>query len=229
MLDRIIEEAPRFFTYYNGLFLLKGMWATFILSAVGCVVGLVAGFVLAVVRRTKGRILMPVRLMTITFVEFFRRVPVLIVLLLIFFTFNVLKVDLSVFNVAVVAMCLIATAFIAEIIRSGLNSVHHNQWDAAAALNFNMSQTLFYVIVPQAWKVILLPVFIFFIMFIKESALASQLGVVELLYTGKVLNSKGFSAALVYGTILVLYFILSYPLARLGGFLEKRLALPRNH
>ena len=63
---------------------------------------------------------------------------------------------------------------------------------------------------------------------IKDTALASQIGVIELTYAGKVLNNKGFSAALVFGTLLVLYFVISYPLARIGARLEARLAYARH-
>ena len=229
MWQRVVEEAPQFFTYYNLIFLLKALLATFLLSAVGCLVGLLAGFFLAVSRRSSGIALWPLRALTLLFIEAFRRIPFLVTLMLVFFCFQLLNFDISVFSVALISVCLIATAFIAEIVRSGLESVHHNQWDAAATLNFSYLQTLRYVIMPQAWKVILPPVFSFFILFIKDTALASQIGVVELTYAGKVLNNKGFSAALVFGTILVLYFILSYPLARFGTWLENRLATAQRH
>ena len=229
MWQRIVEEAPQFFTYYNLIFLLKALLATFLLSAIGCLVGLLAGFFLAVSRRSSALGLLPLRAFTLLFIEAFRRIPFLVTLMLVFFCFQLLNFDISVFTVALISVCLIATAFIAEIVRSGLESVHHNQWDAAATLNFSYLQTLRYVIVPQAWKVILPPVFSFFILFIKDTALASQIGVVELTYAGKVLNNKGFSAALVFGTILVLYFALSYPLARFGAWLENRLVATRHH
>ena len=228
MWERIVEEAPRFFGYYNLIFLLKAMGVTFALSAGGCVVGLVLGFGVAVVRRADGAWLAPLRWLLTLLVEAFRRIPFLVTLMLVFFGFQVLNLDLSIFSVALVSVCLIATAFIAEIVRSGLDSVHHNQWDTAMAMNFSYLQTLRYVIVPQAWKVILPPVFSFFILFIKDTALASQIGVVELTYAGKVLNNRGFSAALVFGSILVLYFVLSYPLARFGAWLEQRLAATRH-
>ena len=228
MWDRIIEEAPRFFSYYNGVFLLGAMLATFLLSAVGCVIGSVAGFFLAATRRTTSPALMPLRGATVLFVELFRRIPFLVTLMLVFFVFQILKIDVSVFTIALVTVCLIATAFIAEIIRGGFEAIHRNQWDTAAAMNMSLWQTLHHVVLPQAWKIILPPVFSFFILFIKDTALASQIGVVELTYAGKVLNNKGFSAALVFGTILILYFALSYPLARFGTWIEARLATSRN-
>lgn len=228
MIERAINELPRFANYYNALFLLQALLATFLLSAIGCLVGLLVGFLLAVIRHVKPRLLLPVRILVVFYVETFRRVPFLVTLMLVFFGLQALRIDLSTFAVAVISVCLIATAYIAEIIRGGLDSVHHNQWDAAATLNFTTTQTLTYVIVPQAWKVILPPAFSFFILFIKDTALASQIGVVELTYAGTVLNNKGFSALLSFGTILLLYFILSYPLSRFGIWMEARLASPRD-
>ncbi|SET85066.1 amino acid ABC transporter permease [Variovorax sp. OV084] len=228
MLDQILQELPRFFSYYNLLFFAKALGVTFALSAIGCVVGFSLGFLLAAVRldtRPAGR---PLRVASTVFVELFRRIPFLVTLMLVFFIFQGLNADLAMFTVALISVCLIATAFIAEIVRSGLESVHRNQWDAAAAMNFSYLQTLRLVIVPQAWKIILPPVFGFFVLFIKDTALASQIGVVELAFAGKTMNNKGFSATLVYGTVLALYFMLSYPLARFGKHLEKKLAPTRN-
>jgi len=147
--------------------------------------------------------------------------------MLVFFAFQALKFDVSMFTVALFSVCLIATAFITEIVRAGLDSVHRNQWDAATAMNFTYIETLRYIVVPQAWKVMLPPAFSFFVLFIKDTALASQIGVVELTFAGKVLANKGFPAALTFGTVLVLYFLLSWPLARFGRWMEVKLATTR--
>jgi polar amino acid transport system permease protein len=227
MFEQIIDAAPRFFGYYNVLFLLQALAATFLLSLVGCVLGFLFGFLLAVTRQTTGWRLLPLRVLTIVYTEAFRRVPFLVTLMLVFFAFQAVRLESSMFTVALVSVCLIATAFIAEIVRSGLSSVHHNQWDAAATMNFTYLETLRYVVVPQAWKVMLPPAFSFFVLFIKDTALASQIGVVELTFAGKVLANKGFPAALTFGTILVLYFLLSWPLARFGRWMEVKLAPAR--
>lgn len=229
MWQQIVEEAPRFFSYYNMLFFAKALGTTFALSAIGCIVGFSLGFLLASIRMTAHPLLMPLRVVVQCFIELFRRIPFLVTLMLVFFIFQGLSADLSMFSVALITVCLIATAFIAEIVRSGLESVHQNQWDAAATLNFSYWQTLRMVIVPQAWKIILPPVFGFFVLFIKDTALASQIGVIELAFAGKTMSNKGFSATLVYGTVLILYFLLSYPLSRFGKYLETRLAPTRNH
>jgi polar amino acid transport system permease protein len=107
--------------------------------------------------------------------------------------------------------------------------VHPNQWDSAAVANFTLLQTLRLVVIPQAWKVVLPPAFGFFLLFIKDSALASQIGLVELTYAGRALNNRGFAPILSFGSILLLYFALSYPLTLLGRRLEARLAGSRHH
>lgn len=228
MWDGLLQEIPRFFTYYNGIFLLQAAWRTIALSAVGCVVGFAIGFFMAIIRITRERRLLAARVPSIGYVEFFRRVPFLVTLMFMFFTFQILKFQFSVFTVAMITVCLIASGFIAEIVRAGIESVHMTQWDAGEVLNFTLIQKLRLVIVPQAWKVILPPVFSFFISFIKDTALASQIGVVELTYAGKVFNNKGFSAILVFGTILIMYFVISYPLTRFGRWMESRLGVSKH-
>ena len=228
MMAQLIQEAPRFFTYYNLLFLAQAVGTTIALSAIGCLFGLLFGCLFRVVRLTEKPWLAPLRWIALLFTEFFRRVPFLVTLMLIFFVFQLSGANLPLFVVASLSVTLIASAFLAEIIRAGLLSIHRNQWDAATAMNFGLIQTIRFVVLPQAWKMILPPAFGFFVMFIKDTALASQIGVIELTFAGKVLNNKGFSAILVFGTILILYFAVSYPLSRYGHYLEKRLA-PSRH
>ena len=228
MITQLIQEMPRFFTYYNLLFLAQAVGTTIALSAIGCLFGLLFGCLISTVRLTDKAWLAPLRWIALLFTELFRRVPFLVTLMLVFFVFQLSGANLPLFVVASLSVTLIASAFLAEIIRAGLLSIHRNQWDAATAMNFGLLQTIRYVVLPQAWKMILPPAFGFFVMFIKDTALASQIGVIELTFAGKVLNNKGFSAILVFGTILILYFAVSYPLSRFGHYLEKRLA-PSRH
>ena len=221
-------EIAQLFSFYNLLLLVEGFAATFVLSAAGCFTGFLAGFVIAIVRVTHSRTMAPLRALAFTYCFLFRRIPFLVTLMLVFFASQTSKANLSTFAVASLSVCLIASAYLGEIIRSGLESVHKNQWEAAQTLNFSYFESLRFVIVPQAWRVIVPPTFGFFVMFIKDTALASQIGVMELTSAGKVLTNKGFSSWLVYGTVLVLYFVMSYPLSRLGKRLEKKLAATRN-
>ena len=223
-MDRLIQELPSFLSIWNIIFLLKAMGVTFLLSLIGCLVGFGFGTLLAIFRKTKSALLIPLRILIVIYTEIFRRIPFLVSLLLIFYIFQIGKITDSLFIIAIVTVCLIATAFISEIVRSGLESVSQTQWDAAKAMNFSYYETLKEVIFPQAWKVIFPPAFSFFILFIKDTALASQIGVMELTFAGKVLTNKGFSPILVFGTVLILYFILSFPLDRFGKYMERKYA-----
>ena len=228
MLDRLIEEAPRFFNYYNLIFLGQAMLRTLALTIIGCSIGFTCGLVLAAVRHTRSKLLLPLRLMAILYVEIFRRIPFLVILFLVLFGIQALTPTASLFSIAMISVCLISTAFLSEIIRAGLESVPRQQIEAAEALNFGWFRTLAYVVFPQGWKVILPPAVAFMVMFIKDTSLASQMGVVELTFTGKMLVNRGFSPVLGFGAVLVLYFVLSYPLSRMGAYLENRLASPRS-
>jgi polar amino acid transport system permease protein len=228
-MAHLAAQFPRFFTFYNGIFLLEALLRTLGLTAIGCCVGLVFGFAIAVLRRTRTLVLVPIRVLFILFVELFRRIPFLVTLLLAFYASQVLGFELPLLAIASISVCLIATAYISEIVRAGLDSVHPNQWDSAAVCNFSLAQTLWLVVVPQAWRVILPPAFAFFLLFLKDSALASQIGVVELTYAGKVLNNRGFAPTLSFGTILLLYFVLSYPLTRIGQRMEASLSRSPHH
>ncbi len=228
MLASLLEEVPRFFTYYNLVLLLEGLAATFVLSVAGVAGGSVVGGSLALARIGTARTLLPVRLAAVAYVEALRRIPFLVTLMLVFFGFRFLRLDLDAFVVSAVAVVLIASAYLSEIVRAGIESVHRNQWDAAASMNLTRAQTLRHIVLPQAWRVIVPPTFAYFLVLIKDTALASQLSVLELTYAGKLLRTRGFSGGLVYGTVLALYFLLSYPLARGGERLEKRLAAARH-
>ncbi len=228
MLEHILAQAPRFFTHYTLVFLLQAMGRTLALTLLGCGFGFAFGLGVAALRLTRAVWLLPARGLAILFVEVFRRIPFLVILFIVVFAVQVVNNDVSLFTIALVAICLVSTAFMSEIIRAGLESVPKQQVEAAEVLNFGFWRTLLTVQLPQAWRVILPPGFAYIVMFIKDTSLASQMGVVELTFTGKVLMNRGFSPFLVYGAILLCYFILSYPLSRLGSYLEVRLASPRS-
>ncbi|MBV9782336.1 MAG: amino acid ABC transporter permease [Acidisphaera sp.] len=226
---RALQQLHEFATSYNLLLLLEGGARTLVLSAAGCVCGFVLGFALAVLRHTAAGWLLPARILGVVYVEMFRRIPFLVTLFLVFYAFQALGLDVPVFWVAVASTCVIGTAYLSEVVRAGFAAVPRAEWDAAATMNFSLLQTLRFVVVPQAWRVVVPPAFAFFLSFIKDSALASQIGVVELTFVGKIFNNRGLMPAIAFGSVLIAYFVISYPLARLGARLEGRLALSRAH
>lgn len=228
MWQRILAETPEFFSVYNMLFLLEAAGRTLGMTLIGCSIGFVVGLALAAVRGSASALLAPFRTLAILYVETFRRIPFLVILFIVLYAIQPVFPDASLTLIATVAICLLSTAYLSEIIRAGLESVPRQQLESAAVLNFGPLRTLFSVVLPQAWRVILPPAVAFAVMFIKDTALASHMGVVELTFAGKIFVERGFSPALGFGAILILYFALSWPLSRLGAHLEKTLAAARN-
>jgi len=228
-MERVVREIPRFFSPENVYFLLQGMATTLTLTLVGCVLGFLFAFIIVYVRQTPGWWAVPMRLVAIGYVEIFRRIPFLVVTYLVLFFIAAFVKQASLFVIALVAICIYSTAYTADIIRGGFESVARQQIEAATAMNFSRWQILTRVIMPQSWPVILPPAVVFMVSFIKDTSLVSQVGVFELTFRGKELNNAGFSPILVFGTIALLYFIMSYPLTRFGAWLEQRLAAPRHH
>ena len=228
MLSFLLAEIPRVFTIYNLILLGRAALTTLALSAVGCSIGLIFGFALSLARLSHRPIYWPLKVFAFLYVEVVRRVPFLITLMTFFFGAQVLGFNLSPLSIAFISTSVISTAFVSEIVRAGLRAVRPSQIEAATVMNFSPWHSFRLVRLPQAWPLILPPVFAYFVLFIKDTSLASQAGVLELTQAGKILNTKGFSASLVYGAVLLLYFLISYPLARFGGYLERRLGTARH-
>jgi polar amino acid transport system permease protein len=226
-MERILEQLPRFFSPENIGFLLQAAGLTLGMTIVGCTIGFGLAFVLVYLRQTPGLWALPLRIICIAYVEIFRRIPFLVVIYLVLFFIQTVATDASLFTIAVIAICIYAVAYTADIIRGGLESVPHTQVEAAQAMNLSRFQTTFTIVLPQAWPVIVPPAIAFAVSFIKDTALVSQIGVFELTFRGKELNNQGYSGVLVFGTIALCYFLMSFPLSLLGQYLEKRLATPR--
>lgn len=226
-MEQVLSQLPEFFSPNNIRFLIEAMGLTLALTIIGCGLGFLLAFFVVYVRQTPGYWALPLRAAAILFVEIMRRIPFLVTVYLVLFALAAVTKNVSLFAIALVAICIYATAYTADIIRGGFESVPRQQIEAAQALNFSRWQTLVHVIVPQSWPVILPPAIVFMVAFIKDTALVSQVGTFELAFRGKELNNQGFSGILVFGTVALLYFVMSYPLTRFGQWLEKRLATSR--
>ena len=222
-IQQFLAEAPRFYTYWNMLFLGQAALNTILVSLIGCLIVYLIGFVVATLRLAAIMPAAPVRGLLITLVEAIRRIPFLVLLMCVFFGFQLSGANQSLFVIAVTAVALRMSALAAENIRAGYEAVHQRQWEAAAALNIPPIQALFRIILPQAWRIILPPSTIHTVSMIKETSLVSQIGFLELTFAARALNQRGFSALICFGTILVAYFVISWSFAQVGRRLEKKL------
>lgn len=219
--------ADAFFTADTGWFLIQALGRTLLMTVIGCSIGLAVGGALAVLRASRTPWLAPARALAALHVETFRRLPFLVILMLVLFCVQAIAPDLSVIGVATIAVTLAASAYLSEIVRAGLESVPQAQRDSADMLGLSWLDTLRLVILPQAWGVILPPAAAFMVMFIKDTALASHVGVVELAFAGKIMVGKGVSPVLGFGAVLILYALLSWPLGRAAKAIETLLETRR--
>lgn len=208
------HELGQFFSYYNTILLCQAAGVTIGLTIAGCGSGYILGFGLALLRTRHVINIPPLRWLAIAIVEFTRRIPFLVLLFVVLFSFQAPGLTLPSVAIVGIAIALRTAVISSESIRAGIESVHQNQWDAASSMNIPHLSTLRYIILPQASRVFLVPSFIQFIQLLKSTSLASQLGVIELTYAAKILNRKGFSAVLCYGLILVIYYILCVAIER---------------
>jgi polar amino acid transport system permease protein len=222
MLAQLADEAPRFFTWFNMVFLGRAALNTLIVSLLGCSIGYAAGFLLATARlpQIAPR---PVRSGAFLWVETLRRIPFLIVLMVVFFGFQFAGFEASLLVVATTAVALRMSALAAENVRGGYLSVNPRQWDAALGMNMSAWSALRRVVLPQSWRVILPPSTMHTVSMVKETSLVSQIGFLELTFAARMLNQRGFSALICYGSVLVLYFVVSWSFARVGRYAERRL------
>jgi polar amino acid transport system permease protein len=155
--------------------------------------------------------------------EAIRRIPFLVLLMCVFFAFQLSGANQTLFVIAVTAVTMRMSALAAENIRAGYESVPERQWEAASVLNIPPLQSLFRIILPQAWRVILPPSTIHAVSMIKETSLVSQIGFLELTFAARMLNQRGFSALICFGTILIAYFVISWSFSRVGRVAERKL------
>lgn len=200
--------------------LLKAALVTIWLSWLALLIAAVAGTLVALARISA---FWPLRLLALLFTEFFRSIPILIVLFFVFFGIPLIfGLDLSPFAATTIALALHATSTMSEVIRAGLESVAKGQWEAARAAGMTYWQMMRHVIVPQALRVILPPSVGVYIATLKESSLASIIGYVELTKTGLLIRETMGSSFVPLLLLALMYFLINYCISLGGAALERR-------
>jgi polar amino acid transport system permease protein len=200
----------------------RGLATTFAISLCAMALAVALGFAFGVVRSQAPRALdVPV----LALVEFFRGIPLLVLMYFLFFGLPQLGVHTSGNAAAVAALALYAGALGSEIVRGAIVSIPGGQIEAARALGFGRAQTLALVVIPQALRRMLPPFVALFATIVESSSLASLIGVADLLEAARQhVESESAIALPVYLTVLVAYFAINYPVSLASRRLEKRLA-----
>jgi polar amino acid transport system permease protein len=205
---------------------LQGFWFTIKLSLVGGALGLTWGLILALLRQLPGRPLLPVRFLTIAYIDVFRGIPMLLVILLIsgslpFLEFLPRAVRIphwlgqpDPFWYGVMAITITYGAYMAEVYRAGIEAVPPGQMEAARSLGMTHGQAMRHVIVPQAVRKVFAPLLNDFVALMKDTTLVSVIALNEVALVGRNIQSETFnSSALTLGALL--FLVVTLPLARL--------------
>ncbi len=182
--------------------------------------GGIVGLVVAVTRVSRHRI---VRSLSFLYVQIVQGTPLLIQMMLAYFGLSLLGYDLPPFAAACLAIVVYASAYFGEIWRGGILSVPKTQWEAAECLALSDAQRFWLIIVPQALRLSTPPTVGFMVQVVKNTSLASVIGVADLTYTSKLINNSTFQPFQVFVLVAALYFVMCFPLAWWSRKLEDRL------
>jgi polar amino acid transport system permease protein len=206
---------------WDALLLLQGLVNTVRLCVLGLVLGAVIALVVGLARASRRPWLW---VPAAAYVEVIRDSPLLMQLYVIFFALPILlKVEVPIFWAGVTALVVNGSAFMAEIVRAGVQAVGKDQWEAARSLGMGYVQVMRWIVMPQAVRVMIPPGVGLLIGLIKDSSIVSVLSYIELTRAGQILTEKTFLSFQVFGIVGALYFLLCYPLSRLALYSERRL------
>jgi polar amino acid transport system permease protein len=194
-----------------------GLWLNLRVWVLASVVGLVVGLLLAVVRTSRLPALFPLRVLATVYVDVFRGVPVLLVLLLVGFGLPALRLEwlpVSAAFLGGLAIVLTYTAYLAEIFRAGIESVHPSQGAAARSLGLTRGQAARRVVLPQAVRNVTAPVASVLVSLQKDSGLISILGAVDAIRAAQIATTGDYNFT-PYVVAGILFLLVSIPLTRL--------------
>lgn len=210
---------PAMFREY-GPAVLMGLWVTVQLSVLVVVTGLLCGLLLATIRAFQIR---PINWVIIGCVDICRALPPLVLIIVCFFGFPYLGLRLSGFTVAWLVLSGILGAFAEEVFWAGLTSVAKGQWEGARSTGLSFPQTLAYVVLPQAVRIVVPPLTSRIVAMVKNTALASTVAVPEMLSRASEALAQGANTTPLTMAAIG-YLIILLPLVRVARWLESRYA-----
>ncbi|MBR5292691.1 MAG: amino acid ABC transporter permease [Clostridia bacterium] len=207
---------------YWDVFLIKGLSITISLSIIAVFFGAILGALLALGKMSRFKIL---RGIITAFIEIIRGTPILLQLYLFYFILPMALPALNIETYPSIAIALVvnSSAYVSEVIRSGIQAVDKGQTEAARSLGLNKTQTMLKVVLPQAVKNILPALGNEFIMIIKETSLASTFFVGDLMTSYLTVRGATFLAIESLFIVGVIYFVLTFALSKLVGVYENKL------
>lgn len=210
------------FSFTHVLFMLTGLGWTIGLAAIALIGGSLAGSVLTLMRVSSNPVLSRIAQFYIFIVQ---GTPLLVTLFIAYFGSNYLGFSVEPLVAIAVAFSFYAAAFLADIWRGAIQSVPPGQREGAHALGLSRAHSMIYIIVPQAIRIAIPPTVGFFVQLIKNTSLASVVGIIELTRTSQIVSNATFKPLEVYLTAALFYFLVCFPITLVSRSLEKRLSV----
>ena len=209
-------------------YITNGLLNTILISFFAVIIGIVLGFIIAILRSTcdmvdkKNALTKTVNAILKAYLTVIRGTPTLIQLLIMYYVIFA-TADVNKVFVAVIAFGLNSSAYIAEIVRSGIMSIDVGQFEAGRSLGFTHAQTMWHFILPQAFKNILPALGNEFIVLIKETSIAGYIGIDELTRGGDFIRSRTYEAFMPLIAVAIVYLIIVMFLTKMVDIMERRL------
>ena len=205
-------------------YLTDGLKTTLIITLFACLMGIDLGFIVGMIRSTyeKTHKLKLLNAICKVYLTVIRGTPVIVQLLIIYFVlFGSVRIDKVL--VAILAFGINSGAYVAEIFRSGIMSIDGGQMEAGRSLGFNYAQTMWYIIMPQAFKTVLPTLCNEFISLLKETSVAGYIAIQDLTKGGDIIRSRTYSAFMPLIAVALIYLIIVMIFTKLIQILERRL------
>lgn len=214
----------KFLEKYYPVF-IEGIQWTLLVSVLAVVLGVIFGIILCFMKRSKLSILrIPLpKIISSVYIEFVRGTPLLLQIFIVYFGSTSFGFKFSPLIACVIALSFNSGAYVAEIIRGGIDAVDKGQLEAARSLGMTQVKAMQYIILPQAIKNILPAIGNEFVTIIKESSMASAIGVAEITYAGKLVTGATYRNFEPLIVAAICYFTLTFTLGRLMAYIERRL------
>ena len=205
-------------------YITDGLKITLIVTVFAVMIGMVLGFLIAIVRTTydktgKLKILNGICKVYLTVI---RGTPVVVQLMIIYFIIFG-SVDISKVLVAIIAFGINSGAYVAEIFRSGIMSIDNGQFEAGRSLGFNYAQTMLYIVMPQAFKNVVPTLCNEFISLLKETSVSGYIALQDLTKGGDIIRSRTYDAFMPLIAVALIYLALVMIFTKLVSLLERRL------
>ena len=200
--------------------LLRGAWVTLYLSLISTSIGMFLGLLVGVARVSRLR---GIRATATVYTEVIRGTPLLMQLIVLYYGLPSVGINLEAVAAGIIGLSANSAAYVGEIFRAGIQSVGRGQREAAPASGLRRLQTMRYIILPQAFRLVLPPLTNEFVTMLKDSSLVSTLAIAELLRTGREIVAWKVNVFSPFAGVTLLYLAMTLPLTHLARHLERRI------